>query len=163
MIAMACDINQYNAPIAELRMKEKDLIHEANHTRKNGKLMAIEAKYRHVRHDLYFTIQDQQACFEVESQIELQWYKTHGPGELRKPGSNSGKHKTLNCFRYTVGILIYHHQLKYTTSMSALVPMHNLIDYLIQKQQNCYIENHETKKTDKYWKWYHYEPNSQEK
>lgn len=156
MAAIICNIQQYNVPIAELRQQAKALIREANHTHENGKLMAINIKYRHVERNLHFTIQDQQACFEVESYAERQWYKTHGPGELNEPETNQ------NCHQYTASILNWHNQLKYATSMSAVAPIHSLINYLIQHQQDCYIANHEANRTDKYWKWYHYEPSQKE-
>lgn len=159
MVSMICNVQQYNASIAELRQEEKKLIHEANHTIKKGKLMVIAIKYQHVKRSLHFTIQDQQACFEVESFAERQWYKTHGPGEIINPGSSS-EGSNFDCHQYTASIIHWHRQVKYAVSMSALDSIYSLLGYLIQRQQNCYIAAGETRRTDEYWKWYHYVPSS---
>jgi len=83
MVAMICNPSQYDAPIAMMRMKEKALIHQANHTHKNGELMALSVKYQHVNYRLNAEIEDQNDCFEVQTWHNRQWFKTHGSGETR--------------------------------------------------------------------------------
>ena len=88
--AQVIDCQQYTPGIVYMQKQEKVLIREANHTSKNGNLMVIITKYRHINRQLGFQIQDQQDCYilnKENTKTDKQWAHYHPNGY---PGRKGG-------------------------------------------------------------------------
>ncbi len=60
----------YEPRIIALKKLEESLVSQANHTDKNGVLMEIAVKYRHVDNRLRGELQDQKACLYENQTIK---------------------------------------------------------------------------------------------
>lgn len=88
--APVVDCQQYTPGIVYMQKQEKALIREANHTSKNGNLMVIISKYRHINSKLGGAIQDQQDCYILNKEgakTDKHWAQYHFNGW---PGSKGG-------------------------------------------------------------------------